>query len=593
MSDYRRSANPYGGSTSAAFNSLVASAQLFTGVGDPLIQKKAWQAEAWDFWRAQGEFWYGVTWLSSAMSRVRLVAAKLQPGGDEPEILRDDQTNDPGEDEDTTEDDVPGSSKSVGETSRPKSTLTERDRTVVQIVEQFGGGIGGQSAIMKSLTVQLSVPGEGFVVGEQKLIGDSAGGEQTLSAPKWSVKSTDEIRRREIGTKQRRTTGILSRIAPGIPRAESSYEVQVDENKWVPLSGESIVCRVWQPDDQFHWRATSASLPALPILRELDLYNRRIMADLVSRLASNGILLMPMEATFPVNPQFKDAADPFIAEFIDTASRAIKNPGSASAAIPIPMKVPAELVEKFVHLTFAAPFETGVLDARDRTLKRLATTLAMPEEVLTGVQNVNHWTAWQIDESGIKIHIAPLAEIITHALTIGYLEPMLEAMGADTVAEDGSRYVIWYDVSELTAKPDLGEASDSAHGDGSISDAAYRREKGFTEADAPSDEQLKKQILRFLSFQGNTQALGILFPELADAMKPPTPGFDAEGRPLPPPDSTTTETVTETIDEPQSGSERGEPSTQKKPTTNGRPTPYAGTELQLKPAADTSWVTSR
>lgn len=566
MSDYRRSAGAYHTSSGAHSpqtpNSLVASARLMTGVGDPIIQKREWQREAWDFYHANGELWYGTTWFASAMSRVRLVAAKLAPGGDEPEILRDDLPGDPGEEE-VDED---------ASSTTPESKLTETDRAVVRIVEQFGGGIGGQSAIMKSLAVQLTVPGEGFVVGEQTTLDEQG----TLSSPKWCVYSSDEIRRKERGTTNRRPTKFVSRIGPGVSRPESVYEVQVEENEWVPLSGESIVCRVWQPNEQFHWRATSACLAALPILREIDLYNRRIIADLVSRLASNGILIIPQEATFAVNPNFKDAPDPFVAELIETAGQAIKNPGAASAAIPIPIKVPSELVEKFVHLTFAAAFDAGILDARDRAIKRLATTLAMPEEVLTGVQNVNHWTAWQIDESGIKIHIAPMAEIIVRALTIGYLEPMLEASELPLVGEDGSRYVIWYDVSELTAKPDLGEAADAAHADGSISDTAYRREKGFSEDDAPSDEELQKQILRTLAYAGNVQAIGQLFPDLAESMAPPPPpGFDAEGRPLAPPDSTTVETTeeeipdtTETVTtvEPTTGAEsRQAPKTPKKP----------------------------
>ena len=564
MSDYRRSANPYGLPSRQLENALVASARLMTGSGDPIIQKREWQREAWDFYDAMGEFWYGTTWLSNAMSRVRLVAAKLSPGGDEPEILRDDQLGDPGEDP-VEDDDVDSA------TTEPVSTITPQEREIVRVVEQFGGGIGGQSAILKSLAVQLSVPGEGFVVGEQKVVDEAT---QQLSQPIWTVKSPDEIRRREFSNRSNRKAKLTDRIGPGVPRAESSYEIQVEENSWVPLSGESVVCRVWQPHPRFSWRPTSAALPALPILREIDLYNRRIIADLVSRLASNGILIMPQEATFVVNPNFKDAPDPFVAELIETASQAIKNPGSASAAIPIPIKVPAELVEKFVHLTFAAAFDAGILDARDRAIKRLATTLAMPEEVLTGVSNVNHWTAWQIDESGIKIHIAPIAEIIVDALTRGYLEPMLQAAGLPLVGPDGSRYVIWYDASELTAKPDLGEASDTAHTDGSISDMAYRREKGFTEDDAPDDEQLKKQILRTLAYQGNTQALGVLFPDLAEKMAPPPPpGFDEEGRPLAPPDSTTVETIEEeipdttettTIVEPPSGAaQRTAPKTKK------------------------------
>jgi hypothetical protein len=529
---------------------LVSSARLFTGIGDPLVIKREWQREAWDFYHAMGEFWYGVTWKANAMSRVRLVAAKLAPGGDEPEILRDDQTGDPGEDD---------------ETSQPASRLTDQDREVVRIVERFGGGIGKQSAILKSITTQLSVPGEGFIVGEQDVVDETG----QLTDPKWCVYSMDEIRRKEVGTKSKTSTRILSRIGPGVARAESRYEVQVEENAWRPLSGESVVCRVWSPDEQFHWRASSAALAALPILREIDLYNRRIIADLISRLAGNGLLVIPQEATFAVNKQFKDAPDPFVAEFIDTASKAIKNPGSASAALPIPIRVPAELVDKFVHLTFAAAWDAGILDARDRALRRLAVTMEQPEEVLTGVQNVNHWTAWQIDEAGIKIHIAPMAEIIVDALTTSYLMPMMQATEIPLTAEDGSRYVIWYDVSELTAKPDLGDAADKAHENGSISDEAYRREKGFTESDAPQDEQLKKQIMRFLAFQGNTQAIGQLFPEIADMMKPPTPGYDDQGRPLPPPDTTVTETTEESIQAPSGASQRAEPITTRKPVTTG------------------------
>lgn len=574
MSDYRRSASPYGLASPQVPNALIASARLMAGAGDPIIQHREWQREAWDFYDAMGEFWYGTTWLSNAMSRVRLVAAKLSPGGDEPEILRDDQTA--ADEEDPTDEDLEtdeATDASAPSTSKKNKApqLTPAEREIVRVVEEFGGGIGGQSAILKQLTVQLSVPGEGFVVGEQKVLDQDS---NTLSMPVWTVKSSDEIRRREFSNRSAKKPRLLDRIGPGVPRAESSYEVQIEENSWVALSGESVVCRVWQPHPRFSWRATSAALPALPIMREIDLYNRRIIADLVSRLASNGILIVPDEATFVVNPAFKDAPDPFVAELIETAAQAIKNPGSASAAIPIPIKVPAALVDKFVHLTFAAAFEAGILDARDRAIKRLATTLAMPEEVLLGVQNVNHWTAWQIDESGIKLHISPIAEIIVDALTKGYLEPMLAAANLPLVGEDGSRYVIWYDVSELTAKPDLGDAADTAHEGAAISDAAYRREKGFTEDDAPDHDELKMQVMRALALQGNTQAIGVLFPELQEAMKPPPqPGFDENGRPLAPPDSTTTETIEEeipdttetttTIEPPSGATSRGAPKTKK------------------------------
>ena len=467
MTDRRRMTR----TVQSSFNALVASASRYTGTSlDHLIQNREWQREAWDFYHAMGEFWYGVTWKSNALSRVRLVAAKLQPGGGEPEILDD--------------------------------TATGSDKIVVDAVERLCGGVGGQSAMIKDLSIQLEVPGEGWLVGEQRTLGNGE-----LSEPEWSVKSADEIRRRNFGE----TTGKPLRV--GQPRQESAFEIQVEEGRWRPLGINSLVCRIWQPDAQFSWKAMSASLPALPILRELDLYNRRIITEMISRLASNGMFIYPEEAVFPVRPEFKDAADPFIEELVDSASRAIKNPGSASAAIPMPVKVPAALVDKFTHLTFSQPLDPKLIEARDRAIRRLAVTLDMPEEVLTGVQNVNHWTAWQIDESGIKIHISPMAEVICHGLTIGYLRPTLEAQGVPTQTSDGTRYLIWYDASELTTKPDLAQNAKDIHAVGALSDKALRRETGFSDDDAPDGTEIKTLsdiILRMLAVQGGAYSVEAL-----------------------------------------------------------------------------------
>src|SRR6185436_6616548 len=190
----------------------------------------------------------------------------------------------------------------------------------------------------------------------------------------------------------------------------------------------------------------------------------------------NGILVIPSESTFVVRPEFKDAVDPFIAEIIDTASKAIKTPGSAAAAVPMPLRVPAALIDKIQHIKFAEPLDPKIFEARDRALKRLAATLNVPQEVVLGIADVNHWTAWQIDETAVKIHIAPLVEIMCHSLTISYYRPALIAAGVpESEIQD---YVVWYDASELTTKPDLTEPAAKAHDAVVISDAAYRRETG-------------------------------------------------------------------------------------------------------------------
>src|SRR5437899_12846452 len=52
-----------------------------------LFQYDSWQEESWDYWRNLGELNNGITWLAHHLSQVRLLAAEVMPGGDEPAVL--------------------------------------------------------------------------------------------------------------------------------------------------------------------------------------------------------------------------------------------------------------------------------------------------------------------------------------------------------------------------------------------------------------------------------------------------------------------------------------------------------------------------
>ena len=66
---------------------MTASAKILRADRGPTVPKKQWQDDAWSQYRAQGEAWYAVEWLSNALSRVRLKAGRVVDGGDEPEIV--------------------------------------------------------------------------------------------------------------------------------------------------------------------------------------------------------------------------------------------------------------------------------------------------------------------------------------------------------------------------------------------------------------------------------------------------------------------------------------------------------------------------
>lgn len=422
--------------------SLTAAAMVIRPDRGVTVQSKRWQDEAWDNWRGNGELWYATEWKANAVSRVRLKAAKIVPGSDEPEIVE--------------------------------------DGPAAELMDRLAQGVGGQSVLMKSFSVKLDVAGDAYFIMYEDDDGTTRSG----------VYSADVVRKDNSG----------------------NFSVRVDESAWVPLPAESLVVRIWNPDEQFPWLAISPTEPALGVLREIDLYNRKIITELTARVASNGVWLIPEEVTFPVRDEYSDAADPLISEFIDVASKAIQNPGSAAAALPIPMRVAAEFIDKFRHIRFSDNVVQETLDGRDRALSRLAKMLNVPAEVLTGMGDVNHWGAWQIEEGAIKVHILPSVETICRGLTVGYLQPGLSSQSLSEYAndtnpddngeEDDVQYVVWYDASELEKKPDLGEKAIQLHDRVAISDAALRRVTGFDDADAPTVEERNEQILTKLAYNG-------------------------------------------------------------------------------------------
>ncbi|WP_328436888.1 hypothetical protein OHA71_06415 [Streptomyces sp. NBC_00444] len=408
-------------------NAVTAAAAPVASPRTELIRTPdGWQEEVWGYHDSLGEFRYATDWEAKRLSRVRLYAAKLEPGADEP--------------------------------------VRAKAGTAVDLMTAFAGGPAGQAQIMAGLATQLTVPGEGYLIVEN-----------VNGIEKWSVRSIDEVR-----------------------AARGRYEV-IDENnptsgmQWRPLAPDSMApIRVWRPNNRYHHLADSPTRAARSTMRELELVNRHIIAQYLSRLASAGVWLVPNEINFPVREEFADAPDPFMAEWIEIAAEAIRTPGTAAAVVPIPIKVPAEYVDRIKHLDFTLKIDEKIIEKRDSAIKRLASQLNVPAEVLLGMGDINHWNAWISDETSLKVDVAPDAETICQAITTGYLQPRLKASGV----EDFAQWVVWYDMSELTLRPDRSEDAFAAYDRLEINGAALRREAGFDEADKPTDEELKEQALK-------------------------------------------------------------------------------------------------
>ena len=112
----------------------AAEPQALTAAAAPVAEPRThllrttdtWQEEVWQYHDTLGEFRYATDWESKRFSRVRLYAAKLEPGADEP--------------------------------------VRAKAGTAVDLMTQFAGGPAGQAQIMDGLATQLAVPGEGYLI---------------------------------------------------------------------------------------------------------------------------------------------------------------------------------------------------------------------------------------------------------------------------------------------------------------------------------------------------------------------------------------------------------------------------------------------
>jgi hypothetical protein len=380
---------------------LVKQSQLRT-----VPEMRDWQSQAWDLYDRVGELRFAAQWISNALSRCRLYVGMPDEDGGRPDPI--------GEDEASNAD----------------------FRARIPLDELFGGP-SGHPGMLAALGVHLTVPGESFLI---------AFDEPETGKRRWMIASAEEFTRSGNTIKVR------------LPDSDRQIPINLDK---------STVIRLWRPHPRRAWEADSPVRAALPILRELVDLTAHITASIESRLAGAGLLLLPESATLPTpltqhgQPLHEDAA---MATLIDGMVTPIGNRDSAAAVVPLIVRIPDSATGKAEWLTFSTPLDQRVQELREASIRRFASVVDIPSEVMsgaasTGNETVSHWGMWKIEESAIKLHIEPLLGTICDALTTQYLWPSLAAMGV----ADPESYVIGYDVSELVLRPNRGPESQNLY----------------------------------------------------------------------------------------------------------------------------------
>lgn len=381
-----------------------------------------WQSRAWDMYDTVPEVRFAASWIANAMSGARLFAGYRD----------DDGTVQPAPD----------------------------DHPAAEAVARIGGGPDGQSAMLADFGRYLVVPGEGWIV---VLPADTPDGEE-----EWRVLSTDEVTPK---------MGKLVALIDG-------EEVEIPPHDPDRTDGDApVAIRVWEPHPRRHMEADSPVRSSLALLEELQLLNAAVTAIARSRLTGRGVLLIPKGARFPTAPGQSDAEDDLIEVFMEVAETAIREPESAAATVPIVLEVPAEAIGDVKLLTFESDFDDLAIRLREEAIRRFATGLDVPAEILLGMDALNHWGVWQLSQEAIRLGVVPRLATVAHAFTTQWLRPLLEDQGVP----DANRWLVWYDTSPLRVRSNRAQTALEVYDRGAISDVALRRETGFDEADAPTD----------------------------------------------------------------------------------------------------------
>ena len=425
---------------------LIGAAQrLNLSKGRDRIDKRPpleWQQAAWRMFEQIGEIHFAFSLIGQVLSRVNLYTAVVVSGDDVPVPL----------DvwlEDMSEEGDPDTSKRMAE---------KANELLYDLVENTPGRGAG---LMRSLGVNLSVPGEAYLAKDRQ---------------QWLILSSEEL------TSQGRRWR-LRRSRQGSRSSEAGGDQVLDEN--------TFVARLFQPSPRFSDEPDSSMLGVLDLCEQLVLLDQAMRA--AARRAMNaGLVFIPDGLTaYSASTTGQTLAD----AVAETALSAVESEGAVSTVTPRVITGPAELGQYIKHIPLTQPVDEKMASAAQRLLERIMQGLDIPKEVVKGVADVKYANAIVVDDNLYRMTIEPLVLLIVDCLTSAYMRPLLfkeaRTEGEKHFAE---QVVIWSDTSAIVTRPDKSQAADTGYSNHVLSAEAWRRTRGFVETDAPDDDELLTRL---------------------------------------------------------------------------------------------------
>lgn len=430
---------PAAPATSAAYDApraVTASATVLDlrkrGQQAMMSRNQAWQEAAWGYYDQVGELKFAFNLISQIVSRAMIYAAVIEDSSEVP-----------------VEAQAFMGKVATGEAAIPvQGKVAEAARVADEALRDLTAS--SQAEMLRSFALNLSIPGECY------LVNDSG---------RWIVASISEI-----------TPGDPPRLRHTNNANASAGTGSGGKN----LPPDTYIARIWRSHPRWSGEADSSMLGVLDQVEKVVLFDQVMRTISRSRLGA-GVIFIPAGLTPASGKSLEEA-------LIEVTTMPVEDESVATTVTPLLLTGPPELGEKIKRIDLSRQIDEQLTAMSQDAIDRVLAGLDIPKNIVAGMSDTRYSNALVIDDSLYKAHIEPLILMICDALTQAFLRPALRKAG---IAEEiVGKFVVWYNPSAIVTRPDRSQAANEGYDRYLLSGESWRRARGYSDLDAPSDDEL-------------------------------------------------------------------------------------------------------